>query len=744
MFSLLLCAVVFFAEAQTEQHECRSVSPSPAEQISLEKIMKEIIAKQEALKKSSHGKENKIANAGTSCVPIKIHDVTSGAGAGAVNMTKLNQDIANLNLYFQAANLEFYFCGTVSTFDNATYYDFDSAEEPALIAAEPSVTNAFNLYLVNSVMDAGQPFAGYAYFPNNSLLSTFCVMDKDVLAGAANGTIVHEYGHHFNLYHTFQSTESGNSNVNAEHVPRSGGNSNCTTKGDLLCDTEADPRGTVASCVYTGGGNSQQDIFGNPYTPPINNIMSYYPDNCGGIFTAGQITRVSAAYTVRSGHTNYSLNCPATAVTAASGLAAAQVGVGVDLTWTDNAGNEMGYLIERSTTSASSGFVPLAMGGVAANAVTYTDLTVVSNTSYWYRIKASNGNCNTYSNVAPITTGLIYCLPVYANSVLCQNAYISNVTFTGTTIINNSSSCDLADAYTDYTTSVTAASVTAGSSYPIAVARPTGSTRFVQVFIDFNQDGDFNDANEKLLPDSYGTFTANVLSGTLAIPVGATNGTTRMRVIMRNNTIIATACETSNNFFGEAEDYSITVTGGLPVELISFQAKPLGGQVVLNWATTLEVNNDHFELERSGDGKMFSTIAEIKGMGNTYAMTHYEKVDANPLYGNSFYRLKQVDRNGKSEYSEIVSAERLGADNAVRVSPNPTTGLLTVDFETWEESPVSLQVRELTGRILIAEKLVSTIGINSRELMMQNLPHGIYIVTVVLGEKSNTFRIVKQ
>lgn len=746
---LFFTPVLFFvftcAWAQTGGHKCGTVSLPASEKISLEKMVTKIMAEQPVLQNQISGKNMKIANTGTSCIPIKVHDIRDGAGSGAVNMTLLNQDLANLNYHFQAANIEFYFCGTVSALNNDTHYDFLSANESALLTAEPSVTNAFNLYLVNSI-DAGSGIAGYAYFPFNNLLSTVCIMDKNELALDDNGTIVHEYGHHFNLYHTHEGTENGNNDPAAENVPRSGAGSNCTTAGDLLCDTEADPRGTSSNCVYTGGGVNTMDILGNPYTPPLDNIMSYYPNQCGGLFTAGQSARIVAARTIRNGHSAYTLNCPATVVNAASGLAAVQSGSQVNLSWTDNAANELGYLVERSTTSAATGFSSVQMGGVAANATAFSDNTVASNTTYWYRIKASNGDCNTYSNVATVTTGLIYCVPTYVNN--CSGATIDIFTFTGNTNINNNTTGGCAaPSYTDYSATISA-DVTAGTTYSFSVTKSTTNSRYVQLYIDFNRDGDFLDASETILPTGDTPVPNFTYTGTNAVtvPPTATNGTTRMRVILKNSTggAITSACET-NMGFGEAEDYALNISGGaLPVEFLSFAGKLSGASIILDWSTAREVGNDHFELERSFDGELFSPIATIKGTASASEVSTYEYTDESPSYGKNFYRLKQVDFDKDYVYSSIISVDRSAENSEVKISPNPVSSQLYLDFSASDEEMFSIDLLDLAGRNLHSEKLTSAIGFNKKELSVQSISPGIYVLRVMIGEKLNTFRIVKQ
>lgn len=218
-----------------------------------------------------------------------------------------------------------------------------------------------------------------------------------------NGTFVHEFGHHFSLYHTHQSTSGGNDAVGAEHVPRSGGNSNCSSAGDLLCDTDSDPRGGTTNCVYTDG---ESDIFGNAYDPPVDNIMSYYSDNCGGtLFTPGQYGRISSALTTRLGHSAYDIDGAVPASVAnPSGLTAESFLTSITLNWNDNSSNETGFLLERSEDGIT--FTPVPEIGIIPNSTSITDTyNLESNTTYWYRLKASNDNPSDYSNTATTATG---------------------------------------------------------------------------------------------------------------------------------------------------------------------------------------------------------------------------------------------------------------------------------------------------------------------------------------------------
>jgi hypothetical protein len=134
----------------------------------------------------------------------------------------------------------------------------------------------------------------------------------------------------------------------------------------------------------------------------------------------------------------------------------------------------------------------------------------------------------------------------------------------------------------------------------------------------------------------------------------------------------------------------IVVTTPLPVSLTDFTAVKQGNTSLLNWNTATEVNNSGFDIERSADGRSFSKIGIVYSKadgGNSNEKLAYSYVDAAPLSGTNYYRLRQVDRDGKSVYSKIRQVT-FDAASGVKVYPNPATH--TVYIEASEGSQVSV------------------------------------------------------
>lgn len=108
----------------------------------------------------------------------------------------------------------------------------------------------------------------------------------------------------------------------------------------------------------------------------------------------------------------------------------------------------------------------------------------------------------------------------------------------------------------------------------------------------------------------------------------------------------------------------------LPVELLRFGGECTNGKVQLNWQTAAGINNDFFVVERSPDARIWTSIATIKG---GEASKDYSCTDVLPAKPVSYYRLKQVDRDGTFSYSSVVHVvDCAGKTKAVTLYPNPT------------------------------------------------------------------------
>lgn len=184
------------------------------------------------------------------------------------------------------------------------------------------------------------------------------------------------------------------------------------------------------------------------------------------------------------------------------------------------------------------------------------------------------------------------------------------------------------------------------------------------------------------------------------------------------------------SFSGGSGGIRLSPDGSLPVELSSFKGWNTGTSNTLQWTTESELNNSHFELERSADGQHFELIALVAGSGTTNEFKSYLKEDKSPLLGVNYYRLRQVDYDGTASLSDVVAIEVAAEQGAQRFFPNPTTGQLTYQFNATQQEQLTLQVHNTLGQLLDTWTHQSHMGINNKVLDWSAYPAGTYHVSV--------------
>jgi hypothetical protein len=103
--------------------------------------------------------------------------------------------------------------------------------------------------------------------------------------------------------------------------------------------------------------------------------------------------------------------------------------------------------------------------------------------------------------------------------------------------------------------------------------------------------------------------------------------------------------------------YSPLVVAPLPVKLLNFSVERTDNGFLIEWTTLSEHNSDYFEIQKSEDGLVFETISVVKGAGNSNSQRDYKYTDYEIRSNISYYRLKQVDFDGKFEYLQTLSIE---------------------------------------------------------------------------------------
>ena len=160
----------------------------------------------------------------------------------------------------------------------------------------------------------------------------------------------------------------------------------------------------------------------------------------------------------------------------------------------------------------------------------------------------------------------------------------------------------------------------------------------------------------------------------------------------------------------------------LPITLTSFFADlTFNNQVNLNWTTESELNNKGFEIYRSENAIDFNPIGFIDGAKNSSDIAYYNYVDENPFSGYSFYRLKQIDFDGKFEYSKIVTVHVSGSD-PIGLYPNPINNQLIISRI---KENLDYQIINANG-----QTLQRGIAIPNKSILITDLPNGFYYILI--------------
>jgi carboxypeptidase T len=198
------------------------------------------------------------------------------------------------------------------------------------------------------------------------------------------------------------------------------------------------------------------------------------------------------------------------------------------------------------------------------------------------------------------------------------------------------------------------------------------------------------------------------------------------------------------------DDIGVKVYTAVPVELTSFTAVPKDGEVVLNWITATETNNEGFEIQSkkstaSSQKTEWEKIGFVEGKGTTTKTNSYSFIDENFSDGKIYYRLKQIDYNGTYKIYGPVEVN-IGLPltfNLEQNYPNPFNPTTTISFKIKEKGQVSLKVYNLLGmEVATIVNEIKTAGIYSVKFNGNNLPSGVYFYRLNAGNFTATKKLI--
>lgn len=204
---------------------------------------------------------------------------------------------------------------------------------------------------------------------------------------------------------------------------------------------------------------------------------------------------------------------------------------------------------------------------------------------------------------------------------------------------------------------------------------------------------------------------------------GGGNASQKLR--LGNNTIFAgnqpdiTGFQMAN---GSTNGF-IATQAPLPVHLIAFTATRKAGDVLVQWSTMTELAAQSFEVERSFDGQDWEMVGSVRAVGNSNSIQNYSFTDRGVMKAVAYYRVKQVDINGRFQYTIVRSVK---ADGAMGVTIAANTGNVVLQFASATQNDVFVRIISYSGNVISERRLSKAFG----QVVVPTQVRGNYIVVV--------------
>ncbi len=262
------------------------------------------------------------------------------------------------------------------------------------------------------------------------------------------------------------------------------------------------------------------------------------------------------------------------------------------------------------------------------------------------------------------------------------------------------------------------------------------------VYIDFNQDGDFNDNNEKAF--DAGAITTAAITGSIVVPGDAVLGSTRMRVVMRWNAAPAGPCAAHFNY-GEVEDYCVSINPGtapnctVPADLAVSDTTMTSANIT--WADVPDANGYNLQYRRVGITGWTTRPAD----DNALQLTPLEPCKQYEVHVRSSCIGINSDYSSSIFFTTLCTSpsnELLSQSLGLTISPNPFSDEITVAFQLNTMQETNLEITDVWGRVILQRQQTLPAG-GHRLLLSPSLASGVYFVKLKLGMGAVTRRVVK-
>jgi hypothetical protein len=227
-----------------------------------------------------------------------------------------------------------------------------------------------------------------------------------------------------------------------------------------------------------------------------------------------------------------------------------------------------------------------------------------------------------------------------------------------------------------------------------------------------------------------GTNTTEVLSNiSVALPGGLTAGTHIFHIRSKQNPWS----------IDNVIPFDVLVT--VPVNWLFVRAQLINNESLVSWATAQESNTSKYYVEHSINGSNFTKVGEVTAAGNAVTTTNYSFTHTQPVNGFNYYRLKQIDNDGKFKYSDVVTI--LKKDNLTQtiIAPNPVKEVLHV-VETKETFIGTAEIYNAAGSLVLRKAINTKMQVYS--LPVSNLVSGTYVLKINYKDDTKTYQFIKQ
>jgi PKD repeat protein len=384
-----------------------------------------------------------------------------------------------------------------------------------------------------------------------------------------------------------------------------------------------------------------------------------------------------------------------------------------------------------STNDPNSWAWSFSSGSPSSSGIQNPSAQWASQGTYTVSLTSSN-SAGSSSNVTKSNYVTIIAPPTNPCSPSGSNLDTKGITKFSLSGINYSSGNSTADNANYLNLACTqSTSLTVNTSYTVQMELPTFAA--IRVWIDYNDNNSFSDANELIHTNGDGFLNSGNYSFTFTTPASPSTGKLlRLRARAYSNAFNNDPCATYASATGQTEDYAVYfgTIAVLPVELTQFKGLWQNDFAALNWQTASENQNRGFEIERSLDGLAFEKIGFVTAQGGNradYWFNDYgfQKV-APPQY--IYYRLKQLDDDGGFRYSKIILVATNGKAQWA-VSPNPSKGLFNLNTSQPFKDDVDIEVLDLLGRTVFSQRKTVDAG-NPITLDLSSIASGVYVLKV--------------